>query len=67
LYASLVVKKSALYKLDQSMAEKGVEHTIDDYHVYRLPSIAIAKNPDFANLAHQSASQVIALLSGLEP
>ncbi len=66
LYASLVVKKSALDTLQQSLAAMSVVHAVDHHHVYG-DSLQIAQDDNVANLASLSADQVVTLLSGFRP
>ena len=65
LYASLVVKKSALDALHQSLGERNVEHSVNGYEVY-AKGLPIVANADVNDLAARSAHQAVALLLGFD-
>jgi hypothetical protein len=65
LYASLVVKKSALDALRQSLGKRNVEHSVDNYDVY-AKGLPIVANTEVSALAKSSAQQAVALLSGFD-
>lgn len=63
LYASLVVKKAALDMLRQSLGERNIEHSVDNFYLY-ANGLPIVVNADVSELAARSAQQVVDLLSG---